>query len=289
MRSIFTYFLLLASTVAYAQPSTEVYVFDFSYNGNSIKLSDGIHASSFNPDGYNNQPHFRSPNELYITSNHFNKGFTDIVRLDLVSNTYYRVTETDSLAEYSPTPDGIRDHFTVVRVEKDGRTQSLHAYPHDHSGEGYRLLPDNGKVGYHKWLSDTKVALFLITNPISLVIADIETGEEQLIAESVGRCLQLTPEGNLYYVQNDSNQSQIRELNINTLQSTAVISCIAGSGDYAVTSNGTILMGSGSKLYQYNPAVDSTWKEIDDLSEDGINKISRLAVSRNRLAIINSK
>jgi len=48
-------------------------------------------------------------------------------------------------------------------------------------------------------------------------------------------------------------------------------------------------MGEGSKLFSIHPERDEYWKEITDLAELDITNISRLAVSRNRLMLVNTK
>ena len=66
-----------------------------------------------------------------------------------------------------------------------------------------------------------------------------------------------------------------------------VIDVVKGSEDFEVLPDGTFIMGSGSKLYKYNPYVDEDWREIADLRFYEIRNITRLAVSSDyKLAVV---
>jgi hypothetical protein len=49
--------------------------------------------------------------------------------------------------------------------------------------------------------------------------------------------------------------------------------------DYAWMSDGSLLIGSGHKLFRFDEKSDKTWQEIADLSSFGIKDITRMAVS----------
>ena len=55
--------------------------------------------------------------------------------------------------------------------------------------------------------------------------------------------------------------------------------------------DGSILTSKNDKLYKFNPKTDKKWIEICNLSEYGINNISRIAINPNndKLALVNSK
>lgn len=280
----------MVSVAVYGQlPATDIYMLTMLKNGDKISLKDPVYISGFNPDGYNNQPHFASPTQLYITTNMYDATFTDFVRLDLQDERYFRVTATDSISEYSPTPQAPNDHFSAVRVEKDGRTQSLWLYPNDHASYGRRVLSDLSNVGYHCWLSDDHVALFLVDEPMKLGIGNIVENTTQIVLENIGRCFRKDADGNLLFVHKISEASwYIKSYDLNNRRATTICQTVPNSEDFEVLSDGTITMGRGSKLYAMNPSTQSVWSEIADLSEYGIFDISRIAISRNRLVFVNT-
>lgn len=285
------FFFVFCFGVLSAQlPSTDLYMFTLLNNGERITLKNPLYLSGFNPDGYNNQPYFISPREVYITSNFYDKDFTDFMRLDLLNEEYYRVTATDSISEYSPTPRALSGYFSAVRVEKDGTTQSLWLYPNDHSNSGKRIFENVDNVGYHCWLSEEEVALFLVSTPMKLAIGNVETGTVSNIIEDIGRCFQQNSNGDLLFVHKISEETwYIKSYSIEDQKASIITQTRPNSEDFALLSDGTILMAEGSKMYSIHPTRDEYWKEIIDLEEWEISNITRLAVSRNRLILVNTK
>ena len=283
-------FLIFVSTSLYSQlPKTDLYMFTLLNTGESIFLKDPVYLSTFNPEGYNNQPYFIKPSELYITTNLYDKDFTEFIRLDLTNEVYYRVTETDSISEYSPTPKALSGYFSAVRVEKDGTTQSLWLYPEDHSGPGKRIFKTIDNIGYHCWLSEEEVAMFLVSTPMKLAIGNLKTGEVNHMLDDIGRCFQQDSDGNLLFVHKiNSELWYIKSLNVDERKAKIVTQTRPGSEDFVVLPDGTLLMAEKSKLYAIHPEEDETWTELADLSSIDVNNISRLAVSRNRLILVNT-
>ena len=271
-------------------PKTDLYMFTLLNNGEKITLKDPFYISGFNPDGYNNQPYFINPQELYITSNFYDKDFTDFMKLDIQNDEYYRITATDSISEYSPTPRALPGYFSAVRVEKDGTTQSLWLYPNDHSNSGRRILEHVDNIGYHCWLSEEEIALFLVSTPMKLSIGNIETGNVATVLEDIGRCFQQNSNGDLLFVHKVTDEAwYIKSYNIEDRKATILTKTRTNSEDFALLSDGTIIMAEGSKLYSIHPSRDGNWHEIIDLADLDISNISRLAVSRNRFVLVNTK
>lgn len=237
--------------------------------------------TAFNPKGYNNQPQFFSPYEIYLTVQLPPDTLqTDIYALDLLLNTLTRITAT-ATPEYSPTrmPDGRR--FSVVRVEADGR-QRLWALPIDRASAGHPLLPEVNNVGYHCWLRDTLLALFLVgeSHNHALAIAGLASASPRRVAVGIGRCLQKTADGRLAFVQKLSAQEAFLKI-YHPVQGTVetVVRMPAGTEDFALLPDGTYLAGDGNRLLQFHPRRQDTWVPIADLSPYGVQKISRIAIS----------
>jgi len=258
-------------------------------NGQKITVTEPLYLSGFNPDGYNNQPYFINPNQLYITSDMYDETFTDVVKLDLRRQEYFRVTATDSISEYSPTPRAIRGFFSTVRVEKDLSTQSLWLYPKDHQSYGRRVLSDIGTVGYHCWLSEEEVALFLVGTPMKLAIGNITENTTKTVLENIGRCFRQQSDGSLLFVHKVTEESwYLKSYDPEANEIDIVTRTRPGSEDFELLKDGKIIMGEGSKLYTINPLTDEYWAELTDLAEFGITNISRLAESRNQLIIVDN-
>lgn len=288
---IVTSALLLCTATTDAQlPSTDAYLLTVFNNGKKVTTRDITYLSGMNPNGYNNQPFFSGPHELYLTSNLHDKQYTDIMKLDLLSNEYSYFTLTDSISEYSPTPTAGNNMLSCVRVEKDHKTQALHLYPLSQENGGRRLAKDINNVGYHQWMSESEVALFLVTQPTSLVLYDIENQTKKLISENVGKGMKQDKYGNLMYIHKVRDDLwYIKSYDPESETSEIVTQTIPGSEFFELMVDGTILMGGGSSIYYFMPGVSDTWQEATDLYQYGIENITRMAVSRNKLVIINKK
>ncbi len=263
-------------------PPSDILLFSLNLRSDSVWHPFGPRfLTAFNPKGYNNQPQFFSPFELYLTVQEpSDTTQTDIYALDLLLNTLTRVTATRT-PEYSPNrmPDG--RHFSVVRVEADG-SQRLWALPLDRRSNGYLLLPNLSNVGYHCWLRDSLIAVFLVEadNRHSLALASPSATPTRRIATHVGRCLQKVGTNQLAFVQKTSDTTSfLKRYDLHQHKAETLIAMPNGSEDFAVLPDGSFLAGQGSRLLQFHPRRQTSWQEIAQLSAYGVQKITRIAVS----------
>ncbi|MEZ4940985.1 MAG: hypothetical protein R3D58_08950 [Saprospiraceae bacterium] len=294
MRNYATLLFALCTTLVFSQKLEHFDVILMALNkapNNIWQTSTPRFLTSFNPQGYNNQPQFFSPNELYLTVQFpADTNQTDIYALNLLTRTTTRVTATTT-PEYSPTlmPGGRR--FSAVRVEENG-AQRLWSFPLDRADNGYPVFPALTNIGYHCWLRDTLAAVFLVgegTAPHALGI--VGTGRQQptRVAFNIGRCLQKMPDGRLAYVHKATDQTWfLKAYDPVKGGSDILITMPAGSEDFAVLADGIFLAGQGAKIVQCNPGRQNVWQEIADLSTYGVRSISRLAVSPDgsKLALV---
>lgn len=285
--------LLMGLYTAHAQKLEHFDLILFSLNkqsDSSWRPAAPRFISGFNTRGYNNQPQFFSPYDLYLTvQTPDDTTQTEIYSLNPALRTTTRVTATTT-AEYSPTlmPGG--KYFSAVRVEEDG-SQRLWAFPMDRSDNGRPVFPQITGVGYHCWLHDTLAALFIVgENNNSHYLALAGTGRQQLqrIAFNVGRCLQKMPDGRLAFIQKATEQTWfIKSFDLKKKTSDILVKTLPGSEDFVLLPDGTLLSGQGPKLFQFNPRRQTDWKEVADLSRFGVKNITRMAVSSDgKLAVV---
>ena len=272
----------------YAQfPSSSLYMFDYEVEDDSLFLYNAAFLTSFNLEGYNNQPAFIDNNVVYLTSNVFDTDGTEILMLELDHNQLYRVTETYE-QEFSPTLAPSGKHFSTVRIERNGRDQSLWLYPLDRTTTGRRLMENLNNVGYHLWISNVEVVLYLVDYPSKLVLANTETEEFTQLMTHVGRCFKLSPDGDLLFIHKLSTTTwYLKSFDLTTGETTLKISTLQGQEDFDVLPDGSVIMGSGSSIYRYVPGSIG-WKKMDDLADTGITEITRIAVSSDKLIIVNA-
>jgi hypothetical protein len=142
-----------------------------------------LRQPSFTPDG---------ASVLFTSSRGGGATQTDIYRYDIARRQVVRVTETPE-SEYSPTitPDGA--HISVIRVEAD-KTQRLWQFSLD-GRQPTVVLAGVKPVGYHVWIDDHTLGLFVLGSPATLHVADTRTGKSEEVARDVGRSLQRMPGG----------------------------------------------------------------------------------------------
>ena len=151
---------LLSVAAAYAQPATEVYLFDLEQGDDHVTLSNPLNISD--NIGYDNQPSFmQGGREILFTSTR--SGQTDIVRYNIRRESKTWLTNTEG-SEYSPTQIGQSQNFSAILLEKNG-TQLLYRY-NIRTGEGEVLIPGL-KVGYHTWIDRHRLLSFVLGAPPS--------------------------------------------------------------------------------------------------------------------------
>lgn len=277
-------FTVLALSAFAQKPNTDIYLFDMArLTDGSFVFANGKYLTVDNKNGYNNQPSFFGTNNLYFASGGTaDTSQTEIMMLDFGRRTKHRVTKTIE-SEYSPQLSPNKSYFTAVRVEKKpGAPQRLWQFPVDRTSKGVALFPTVKNVGYHLWLDMMHVALVLVEpdGKLSLSIGNTATEELQKVAINVGRALGKTPNGDLIYIQTAGDgKDYLKAYNRQSLQSTIITKAVAGSEDFTLLRDGSLLMGKGTKLYHFEPGNSKTWNPVAEFRRFRFGKIQRLALS----------
>ena len=146
-------------------------------------------------------------------------------------------------------------------------------------------------VGYHTWIDDHTLALFVLGSPATLQLADTRTGAAEEVARGITRSLQRVPRvGTISYVDKDEDGSlMVRELDPKTKTATTIVAAVAGAreADLAWTPDGLLLMAEKDVLYSYT-RDDRGWKRLVDLAALGMHGVTRIAVSPkgDRIALV---
>jgi hypothetical protein len=284
--------LLSGDLVAQGLPKTQIYLLSMERNGGNFTFSSPRFLTAFNLYGYNNQPHFVNNNELYITAQGADDaGQSDIYSLSLLTNTKTRVTATAE-SEYSPTLSPDRTHFSCVRVDADNiKTQRLWIYPMNRADAGKPVLRLTTNVGYHCWLSESKLALFILNgegNYLSLVNVKDESNTQ--VTSGIGRTLIKMADGKLAFIKKESDKVwYIQSLDPVSFKIETILPTLSDCEDFTLLGDGTFLMGKGSKLFAYKLGDPvKSWKEVADFAAFGIKDMKRMTVSRegDKIAVV---
>jgi hypothetical protein len=177
----------------------------------------------------------------------------------------------------------------VVRDYGDLK-QQLWSFPLG-EGEPELLLPDVNPVGYHAWIDDERLILFVLGEPHTLQLARVGPGAGTVLAESPGRALAAMPGGDeMSFV--DKSAGEDGEWWLTAVEPAGgaqrrLVATPAGREDYAWAPDGSVWMGDDSRLLRWRPG-DPGWSEVADLDSAGIRGITRLAFSPDgaRLALV---
>jgi len=282
-------------TPAPAPPASDIFIvevktkLDRKERTDELKFGEPEKITDF--AGYNNQPFFMPDGRSVLYTSIRNKQ-ADIYRFDGGTDATAQVTNTPE-SEYSPTLMPDRKNISVVRVEADGKTQRLWKFPLDGGGAPSLILENIKPVGYHLWIDDHTLALFVLGGPGKpnfLEIYDTRTQKSEFLVDNPGRVLRKIPNQNKFsFVHKiaDSNW-EIKAFDLHTHTIASLIATVPGVEDYAWLPNGKLLMAKDSKLFAVVPLTGGKWEEVADFSKAGIKRITRIAVSGNgsRIAMV---
>ena len=287
---------VLTSSMAFAQsppPSTDIFLAPLATT-RSGKLTVGTPVNVTHRPGYDNQPSFTADGRAMLFTSVGGEGQADIYRYDLRSKKTTRLTTTPE-SEYSATVYGSGSRFSVIRVEADS-TQRLWSFQLDGS-DPQLIFPEIKPVGYHAWVDSTTLALFILGNPNTLLLADIRSGRADTVARNVGRSLVPLPSGGGFsFTQRMPDSTwvltavDVRRTRGGRHTMVMPVARMAPGADYvAWYAPAQAISGSGSKLLLWTRERGPLrWADLADLSRHRIRQISRVAISPDRrwLAIV---
>ncbi len=257
-----------------AMPEMDIFLVEFS--GGISDPTFGEPRNVTRRPGYDNQPIFLPDGSGFLFTS-FVDDQADTYRFQLADGSIQRVTASTA-GEWAPalTPDGAG--FTISRDEPEG-FQRLWRFPMD--GRSPKVvLRDVTGAGYHTWVDDGTVALYMLADPPVLALVDVASESRRIVASNVGRCVQPVPGSReLAYVdKSDPENWRITYLDLDSLTVNRTVPTLPGREDFAFAADGSILMGEGGRLYR-NAPDQSAWEVLADWEASLPGGISRIAVS----------
>ena len=271
-----------AREIASEVPDTDIFLLPIGQDGVPDKA--GLRNLT-RRDGYDNQPAFLPGGGSLLFSSIGEDLQSDVYRLDLAKGNLLQLTHT-SESEYSPTPL-VEGGFSVVRVETDG-SQQLWRYTDD-GRPGERLLHQFDNVGYHRWLSRERLAVFLVTDPVELVLATLDEAPVVPVATGIGRSFVQQPGlDRLYFLsQLQDGRWQLRSREDASGEIISYLDAPGQAEDMALDRRGRIWMASGTTLWRWQFGQDD-WLAVVDFENALPGSITRLAFSEDdsKLAMV---
>jgi len=267
--------LVLISYATLAQQGSDIYLFNFQIDESQFSLSNARNIT--NTPGYDNQPYFMPDGQSLLFASDDGFGQTDIYRYNISARSERRLTFTPD-SEYSPTPIKEGKRFSCIILERSGR-QMLWQFPIN--GAVPSKVTTISPVGYHCWINDEELALFIVGDPNKLETVDIPENKETEVAENPGRTMLKIPgtEQFSFVDLSDSKKWMIKSYDTETKQIRPIIRTLKGSSDYTWTSNGILVSGDGKRLYKFDPKQDKDWIEMANLQDYGLSNFNRITIS----------
>jgi Tol biopolymer transport system component len=254
-------------------PDTDIFLVNTRLVGDTIVLDDPVNVTR--RPGYDNQPSFLPDGSGFLYSV-IDDQQSDTYRYDIATRKSVRVT-VSTASEYSPTPMGDGKSFSTVRMEAG--FARLWRFPMN--GRSPQLLVrDVVGLGYHTWIDDETVAFSINGDPSQLKLVNVTTGEERVVASDIGRCLQRVPGSKefAYVDMSDSDDWRIRYMDPRTGEHSLSVPARPDRQDFAIRSDGSILMGDGPRLYRIQPGA-ADWELVADWSKQLDGNITRISIS----------
>ncbi len=280
MKKALPFLFLLTSVTVFSQTATEVYLFDLNLlKTGAITVGNGINVSKH--AGYDNQPFFHPDKPLLYYTSGRSGGQTDILAFDYKTGQTTEVTRTPE-SEYSPTitPD---KNFLSCIIMRD-KVQDLGKYPV--GGGKPEILVNNLTVGYHAWLDNDDLILFVLGDPLTLHRFNTGTKKDAVIASGIGRSIQRIPgETAVSFIDRSSGtHGMIKKLSADGTI-TEITKTILGQDDIAWLADGRILSSDGTSLLVYDTKKKLNWQPVRG---PRLNGITRLAVSSDgkKIAVV---
>jgi len=266
-----------------AQPGTEIYIFDLKLKKNTITISNPTRVT--NHPGYDSQPFFHPDKPVLYFASADTSGRTDILTYDYQTKETKKFTST-SEREYSPTvtPD---EKFVSCIIQRDDGKQDLGKYPIE--GGDAIVIINNLTIGYHAWLDNDDVVVFVLGEPQTLRLYNVAVGKDLWLADSIGRSIHLIPKTTtISYVDKSSPGKYLIKRVISIDDTDVLAEALPNREDLAWTSDGRIVMSDGDKLFFYIPEKGKTWEPIEVVGSLPLKGISRLAINAtgDKIAIV---
>jgi len=259
-------------------PQSDLLLFKWAIKSDSCSLE---FIQSFIPNdsnAYINQPFFASDSIVYFNMLQKEHNTTEIFTYNVNNSQSLQSTFTPKISEFSPQIQPDARYFSVVRIEEDGKTQTLWSYPIDKMDKGKRLATWISNMGYYVWLDENEILAFLVDSVHQLKRIDLKNEAEHLITLNPGRTLKKI-NSNLFIFLDKSIQGTyiLNTYNKSSGRVNKIIEWPFPTEDFDILDEKYIIASSKNKLFVYSLNKKEKWTEIVDIERLGYKTISRIS------------
>ncbi len=289
MRNLLTLCFLAVAMHGYGQAASDIWLFNL-HQGGKVSLSNPQKVTEH--IGYDNQPSFHPTLPFVYYASFNDSGRSDILRYNWKTKQTANITVTRD-REYSPTVTPDQQYLSCI-IQRDNGAQDLGKYPIE--GGDPSLIIDNLTVGYHLWLDNSHVVLFILGKdgqPQSLHYMRLPTKVDTVIATNIGRSLSKVPGKRAFsFIQKGGGTNKIMMYDTESSTLSEITNTPGASEDIAWTEDGRIIGSDGTNLFSFNPRKPSKGWQLVALKGNIVLKgVTRIAIdpSGGHMAVVVSE
>lgn len=269
------------------QPNPEIFLFSMEKNADKFTFSNGKNIT--NNAGYDNQPSFTLDNRSILFTSNRNGKDTNIYEYFLADGKLEQITTSEDNEYTAKDFDGKTLNFI-----REGSDQTMTIFKYDRTTkEESKELKIKEPVAYYAFNAKGD-ALVWVRYAFFIHWVNTEKNINRFVTDyGQPSTPQLIPNtDNFSFMKRlPSDELWIYEFNPSNQAIRPIIQPKDAKLTYCWLPDGTLLTGSGTKLFKYNEKTDKRWVEIADLASFGIKDIGRVAVSSDgkNLALVNNQ
>lgn len=270
-------------------PAMDIYVAGLSWVDGVPSI--GTPRNVTNHPGYDNQPAYIPGSQDFFYSAETEAGTTDVFLYEAGFGSSAQITNMPESGEYSPRLLPDRSGIAFLRQDENG---VQHITRTDLAGRDRQVMLDLDPVGYFAFNADaTKVAMFVLTEPFTLQVADLNTGDIQVVYEDIGPALYATQDGSgaIFTTPREDGGATAMLYDFESGETEFLFDLPGQSQNYGLATAPDGLSGAFSSddgMLLYRDANSADWTPVADLASFGLEEVTRIAVSDDgqRIAIV---
>lgn len=276
---LFTLFfsvLILSGQAFFAQaPDSEIFLFSIDRKDGKYTFTDSKNIT--NNKGYDNQPAFSLDSKSILFTSSRRENNFDIYRYNLSDGKISPITSSED-NEYTAKE---LDENTITFV-REGEDQLMTVFKYDNQTKKETLaFKVKEPIAYYAFNKNGD-ALVWIRYAFMMHFVNAEKSINKYVANyaqpSVPHLIPNTDNFSFMQRQPD-DELWIKEFDPKTQSVRPIVNSKDSKKDYCWMPDGSLLIGSGTKLFRFDEKADKDWVLLADLSEFGIKDITRISVS----------
>lgn len=274
MKNLLFLVLLVNVSNLFAQPNTNIYLFDIVNPEEKLSF-ENLRVIS-NRSYYDNQPSFYDNNTVLFVATRNEQ--TDIAKYDIARDIPAWITNTPLGSEYSPKRIPNSEDISAIRLDTTG-LQRLYRY--DSETNEPILLIEKLKVGYHEWDNQEQLlTAVLVKEGMNLMLNYIPESKSNTIAENIGRSLHKIPNSDLMsFVSSSKEALMVSSYDPKSSAIKDLVNLPMDSKDICWLDEKSVLVPNGKKIMLVSTDKNKEMSMLHEFKEKEIYNISIMTIS----------